>query len=404
MEELRAIVATGDGYVFNTDGRKLHRASCEWVRGMGLGTPKFALGADEDATAFLAGRGGRPCPNCLGAQPRATSLPTVSGQSTPSADEGQSAHAPRVASAGPAQASRAAVVDGAGGVEFAVLDRTVSAWATEYVPLSPKTPTAVALKAGLIAVLRNLGAQDGKSLHAVFAGEKPPTADIENLLLYNLGSSTFANLAVHGLRIERDHRPPEPAPSGTRYPYSFSYRPTTMSSPWTLWQRRRELVRWERISLGAFSGEKKLEQVWAALSGAALGPSGPPRGPGEDFAVTVIIHPPADAAAHPARLVKGVVDGVVSAFQSHADSATRPEVARRIALVLDETPEQIEAWLADEHVAVLGVVPSIVHVRAEGVQWSPTDTDLVVADIRPGPSLGEDWALSGAIHTAAPVI
>ena len=156
------------------------------------------------------------------------------------------------------------------------------------------------------------------------------------------------------------------------------------------------------MGLGTFGGDKKLEQVWAALSAAALEPSGPARMPGEHYAISAVIHPPEGSTAYPARLIKSIVDGVVSAFQAHADAVTRPEVARRISRTLNADSRQIAEWLSDDkRCAVLGVAPSIVHVRSEGVQWSPADSDLVAADLRLGPALGDHWGLSGEIHTGS---
>lgn len=393
-DELKAHIAGGDGFIFNVDGKKLHAVTCDWVRGMGLGTSKYALDADEDVATFLATRGGSACPTCLpgvaGGRARlgAARRPVRASATTTSLDMGEfaSGQAPR---------------ESAGSVEFAVVGRKVLAWSSEYVPLSPKTPTAVALKAGLVFALARLAAEEGEILHAVFAGHKPATADIENLLLYNLGSAAFTAAAAHGLLIERDLGSPRRSLSGAEYPYLFAYEIASAEAPWALWMRGAELVRFSQLSLGAFAGEKKLEQVWATLCAADLASSAQPRSVGEHYAVMIELHPPVGSTAHPARLIKSVVDGVVSAFQAHTGREHRAEVARRIARSLDETPERIEGWLADERCAVLGSVQSIVHIRGEGVQWSPADTDLVVADVRPAPPIGEHWAISGSVHIAS---
>ena len=67
-EELRAIIAAGSRYVFDTDGKKLHVATCGWMRGMRLGTPKLALDDAEGAAALSLARRGQTCPNCVGGQ------------------------------------------------------------------------------------------------------------------------------------------------------------------------------------------------------------------------------------------------------------------------------------------------------------------------------------------------
>src|SRR5690349_9469004 len=50
---LDAIREAGEGYVFNTDGRRLHAASCETVAGMGLATRKLFFATAVEAVAEL---------------------------------------------------------------------------------------------------------------------------------------------------------------------------------------------------------------------------------------------------------------------------------------------------------------------------------------------------------------
>jgi hypothetical protein len=128
-------------------------------------------------------------------------------------------------------------------------------------------------------------------------------------------------------------------------------------------------------------------------------PSGSPRADGEPFAGIAIIHPPHGRAASPSSLIKAVLDYTVAGFQVHGDQRTVGEISCQIEHTLAAKPAEVARWLTDERVAVLGTVAQLVHLRAHGVQWAPGGHDLVVGDVRVGPSLGDDWALSGEVCT-----
>jgi hypothetical protein len=392
--ELAALISAGEGLIYNLDGKKLHAITCEWVRGMSLGTTKYYLDAAE-APAFIAARLARPCPACLTHVTWATS--PLGGATSPSG---------AAATPGPEAIAAAASDDEL--CEFAISDRQVTAWTAEHVPLSPKTPTARRVRAAVDRALPGLVAGDGEVLHATFAGPKPiqpgrrvSDADIENLLLYNFAGGSFDNATTRGLRIEHDPAPPPPAPSGHRYPLALRYRLTDAAEPWTYWTPVRELVGWEPVSLGAFAGEKRLAQVWWALREARPQPTGRPRTNGEAYAVIARIHPPRHHSGRwLASRVKGILAGIVCAFQAQRDRGTAREYARRINADLQVGAGAIMTALLDDEPAVIGAVEQLLCLHGpRGVRWLPADHELVVADLRPAPSLGGHWALSGEIHT-----
>jgi hypothetical protein len=64
--------------------------------------------------------------------------------------------------------------------------RSVEASSQTYVPFEPKTPAARELRHQLRQQLRRLAAGRGEVLHAVFRGDLPARADVEDLLRYNV--------------------------------------------------------------------------------------------------------------------------------------------------------------------------------------------------------------------------
>jgi hypothetical protein len=395
--ELTALIAAGEGLIYNVDGKRLHAITCEWVRGMSLGTTKYYLDAAE-APAFTAVRGARPCPACLTRGTSAASI-RVTPTTPPSA----------TVTAGPNTTADATGEEEH--CEFVISNRQMTAWTAEHVPLSPRTPTARRVRAAVDRALPGLAPHDGEVLHATFAGAKPiqpgrrvSDADVENLLLYNFAAGSFNNATAHGLRIEHDPAPPPPAPSGRRYPIALRYRLAPATEPWTYWTATRLLVGWGPVSLGAFAGEKRLVQVWWALRPARLIQIGRPRTEGEAYAVVARIHPPTHHSGRwLANRVKSVLDGIVCAFQAQRDRTTAAQYARKINADLQVGVDAITTTLLDDEHAVIGAVDQLLCLHGpRGVRWLPADHELVVADLRPAPSLGDHWGYRGRCTPSPP--
>jgi hypothetical protein len=98
--------------------------------------------------------------------------------------------------------------------------RSVEASSQTYVPFEPKTPAARELRHQLRQQLRRLAAGRGEVLHAVFRGDLPARADVEDLLRYNVDmeGSCFVAASGHGLRFELATRELRASPCGRERP------------------------------------------------------------------------------------------------------------------------------------------------------------------------------------------
>jgi len=100
---------------------------------------------------------------------------------------------------------------------------------------------------------------------------------------------------------------------------------------WTAWLPTEVCTSSKVHRVGSFTGEKRLKQVWLAISRGVRTMAETARGTEAPFAACVAIRPPAGVSAPLAPLVKGIVDGTICAFQAHGDAATTPLPAARIA-------------------------------------------------------------------------
>jgi hypothetical protein len=280
---------------------------------------------------------------------------------------------------------------------------SISVWADDYIRFERRPVWQEALRKDIRAKLRRIEASPGQVLHATFFGQKHPAADVENLLLYNIDDTgaSFAGATRRGLRFEVGGRVPA-SPTGDQYRYGYRYELMSRSGDFRNWHEGCELVSWDWIDLGAFSGPKKLEQVWLAIVRSGVRCASPSRSPGTPFAVRTTIRAPHGATLTLGYLIKGIIDGVVCAFQALTDISTVTELALRVSGLLCAPAAEIEAHLLNQEKAVLGSVPRLLHGRSKGVIWAPDDSLCLAGELLAEQPSTSTWAIKGRIVELVP--
>jgi hypothetical protein len=243
----------------------------------------------------------------------------------------------------------------------------------------------------------------------MYFGAKHSTADVENLLFFNVG--TFNVAGGNGIRFEDGARVPA-GPDGIRYPYAYRYALARRDSEFQDWRPGRELASFGWVNICEPNKNPTLAQIWLALSRNPGRTYGPARAPDRPFALRLKIRSPRDQHPVWGGLVKSVFDGAICAYQAHTDTAVLPIVAERIAAALGEDPHEITSLLLDQRHAVLGAVPQLVKpygknwktgTAAAGVQWNPSDEMCVAGELLPD-ATGEQqlteaphWAIKGQL-------
>lgn len=267
----------------------------------------------------------------------------------------------------------------------------VEAWADDYIRFDHRPPWQDELRDEIRSRCRLLEPSAGQVLQAAVFGAKPSNSDVDNLVLYNIGS--FAAAGRNGIRFEYGAMPPL-APSGT--PYRFCYR-------YALVPRSRRLASFdcEWVDLGSFAEEIKLAKVWLALArgfkAERVQVFMPAIEPEKAFAVNVEIRPPRGKKYVLGNLQKPIFDGVICAFHAHTDTAVLTEVAPRIAENLPAQPEEIEGLLRDQGRAVLGEVERLVAPYGSGVKWYPSDHWCTAGELLAAEAADDRWAIKGNV-------
>lgn len=82
-------------------------------------------------------------------------------------------------------------------------------------------------------------------------------------MLYYVDS--FKAAGRNGIRFEHGDVMPS-APGGAKYRYYYSYALAPLSESFSHWRSGDMLAYFDWTDVGAFTGDKKLAQVWLALS------------------------------------------------------------------------------------------------------------------------------------------
>jgi hypothetical protein len=269
----------------------------------------------------------------------------------------------------------------------------VQAWADDYIRFEHLPVWQKHLRDEIRSRCRQLEPSARQVLHATFFGDKLPNADVENLALYNIDS--FRVAGGNGIRFEHGGGDPL-APDGAEYRFCYRYALAPRSGTFTHWEEGRTLASFDWTDLGAFAGEKKLAQVWLALSRGDVEVF-EPAAPKTPFAVRVQVRPPRGLQPVWGGLVKGIFDGVICALQAHTDTAVLPQVVARLAKYLLAQLEEIEEHLLDQRRAVLGAVHRLVSPFGAGVKWDPSDHLCVAGELLAAEPVDDRWAIKGEV-------
>jgi hypothetical protein len=98
--------------------------------------------------------------------------------------------------------------------------------------------------------------------------------------------------------------------------------------------------------------------------------------------------------------MKGLLDGAICAFHSHAGADDLRDLADRVASQLHVQADEVCRFLTRADRAVLGALPRLLYGRGTGVAWAPADDRCVAGEVLAGPSAGGSWTISGRIAVA----
>lgn len=224
----------------------------------------------------------------------------------------------------------------------------------------------VEFRRSLRSALAGLAEGSGR-LVCVYSSASNDFCDAENVLLYNVGMSSFGRLTERGLTFERSFLvPPCPVvlsgPSLHHYAYATEPEATFLH-----WQVDGEIASWEGPAPSRL--DKAADWWWATrtgsrkMTGADL--------TSQPYGLRIGL---GGLVRSTASVLKPMLDGVIAGL--HRDGSPVDETVRRLATRLHQGEEVVRSRL----VAADAPLGSRVLVRPfrDGLQWNPAD-DLCVA-------------------------
>lgn len=199
----------------------------------------------------------------------------------------------------------------------------------------------------------------GQVLRAEYATPDRDFADLENVLLYNIGSGAYGHLLVEGVELRR-------FPSPDHW-HRVSYDIGAATS--------RDLAGCTVLSkvdaqIGVGAAPRSARKWWRLLRPAVIvtDPAVPQTG---EFGVQIELVGVQENRSVAVQL-KPLLDGLICAYQVHHPAPARPDATTSSQLALIGDPAELWDLLTDDSAAVLGAC-SLVRPGKVNLVWNPSD-------------------------------
>ncbi len=266
--------------------------------------------------------------------------------------------------------------------------KEVKLWTCEYIPFEP-SGWKKKLKQELREALKNMQPEPYDGLYASYQARQSHFCDIENVLLYNVGSGAFSHLSAPSICIEgkfasQDQAVREDLPH--LYHYELSQQPT-----FKCWKPRQTIVQWTGENLSRM--EQTSAFFWYYIKNAQHSISF--KQSTEKFGIHVLIRTPR-RSLNIASMIKPMLDGIICAYHKH-DHLINDQVYRVLSHHLGISEDKIDLLLKDEQLNVLGS-RSLLQSYRNGVKWNPADEHCLAIKVEVE-HLAESWRVDGQLFT-----
>ena len=239
----------------------------------------------------------------------------------------------------------------------------------------------VEFRAGLRSAVAVMSADPSHALHAVYTSPLGGRFDVENVLIYNVGTSAFGRSAGFELVVERLRGPVPPPPRAqVGLAHHYAYAIMERDTPWRAWSTVRLLASFESEEVRSQTEIVRPASVWLATRRgdtkvhAAANDSSP-------IGLELRVELPHGARVNLAALAKPLIDGIVAGFHEHDDSASLDLVASRVGAQISVPAEEVRSLLSRNAAGILGSRRLLWPWR-DGVQWNPADDRCLAVRIR----------------------
>jgi hypothetical protein len=286
----------------------------------------------------------------------------------------------------------------------------VQMWSTVRLPFEPRG-WLIDMRTDLRRALQDLSRTSAGRLHAVYsAADDGALVDTENVLLYNVGGTALRPLMTRAVTFERSYQVPPQPPGpvlGDGQTLHYHRYSEVSDNSFEFWKPGRPMAAFANVPVELVT---KPAPVWKAIRDYAEPPAETATAPTR-FLINVQItdtreSSPADSVA---SIVKPALDGIISAYHSHAGSDGVVE-AQRLEQAGIGTAATLQTQLLDRRWAALGARQLVKPFRETGVQWNPADDFCVAAQVTLSTDKADKdqhparWRLTAELMEATPLV
>ena len=247
------------------------------------------------------------------------------------------------------------------GHEIKRSDVSVDLWLDRRLPFEP-TGDVRRVRDEAREAIRGLRPPLGSMLSATYSSVDKSFCDVENVLMYNMGPSTFAGASQRGIRLIRNWTSAAVSPSGRLFAHHHRYCFTDLPKK----PVGADVTEFS-FELASLSSSTKLHHVWWSAASAKPTKAGAPIKGRFALHIELGTRIPLQNVAN---VVKPLVDGLVCAL--HADTLVDDEAVSRLSRVSAWEAAEISQRLATPQNPLLGPRRLLSRYR-DFVKWDPAD-------------------------------
>ncbi|MCX9009670.1 MAG: hypothetical protein OIN66_00985 [Candidatus Methanoperedens sp.] len=213
---------------------------------------------------------------------------------------------------------------------------SVELWSTVRLPFELKG-WLLEMRNSLKLAIRDIQGDNNTILNAIYNSNQCESVDVENVLIYDVGTAAFRHLCNKGLRFERRiASPPEISIKFNEPAMNYHYYGVVNREvPSLYWKKEVTLAHWKDISCPPIKGENKPHFFWYAVKKGSIEVTNEHPIPLE-YGIRVIIKSPIRTEFNPVSVIKPLLDGIISSFHMH-DGTDILEIMKRLSKKVTES-------------------------------------------------------------------
>ena len=249
------------------------------------------------------------------------------------------------------------------------------------------------MKEDISKALRTMSSSDKKELYASYTTVDNKFCDVENILLYNIGSGAFTNICVSAFCIERGYgNVPNP-----QMPHQYKYE-LVDTADFVIHRPLKPFAEWKGNVLSANDikvSNLKASFFWNYIKKSDVKVFDNEYTDNEKYGIEISIEAP--HIINLTSIIKPLLDGVICAFHQQDEKIfmTDKTLLKRLSNEIGEK-NSIKEYLLDNKFNIFGKCDLVKSYR-NGIKWNPADHLCDAIKLRTSP--GKSWKIDGRIFS-----